>query len=583
MIPSFLTVRRALPLLAAALFSCGKDVDPPDPPVKPVDVPTNVKLNKATETSLTFQWDPVERAGEYQWKLTKDGAPVSDGFVKTRNVTVSSLEKATMYGFSVCAVGPGGPSAYSAVVEAKTEGEQVPEGGDPWPELKVDMPVRLGFDAAPVLGAKGLIRVFSKDGKEVDRIDLADLAKVTVLEDGTMVPKEQITNASAFHSFMDAISGGSRYRIVHYTPLRVKGKTLEIRLHSGVLDFDREYYLTMDPGVVVGDKGVADWHFVTAPAPASARELRVAADGTGDFCTIQRALAYADKAGCTISVAPGTYAELLYLRDKNGITLKGDDRDKVLIRYPNSELYANGSGGGVGSRPSLGGSVGSNGGRSVFLVENCDNFTLEGLTFENTFTAPDHKGQAECLYFNSGNNSHRMTVENCSLISWQDTFLTKVKVWVHNSLIDGHVDYIWGYPDACLFEDCEIRSRAGGYIVQARVPSASNKGFVFLNCRLTAESGVKDGSMYLARSGGSAEYYDNVVFVNCTMGTVIAPTGWYTSPAPNPSTPTASSGWREYGSVDPSGKAVTGHNASGKLLSSDEAESYSSRAAVLGW
>ncbi len=572
-------------LALCAISSCGKGEEPaaPDQGQPVPSVPQNVKLHSATETSLTFQWDPVQGAASYQWKLTKDGTPVSDGSTANRNATVNSLERGTTYGFSVCATGPAGTSAYSAVVQAKTEGERVPEGGDPWPELKVDMPVVIPFAAVPVLGSKGLIRVFTKDGKEVDRIDLADLAKMTVLEDGTMVPKEQITNASTFHTFMDALGSGSRYRIVHYTPLRVKGKTLEIRLHSGVLDFDREYYLTMDPGVVVGDKGVTDWHFVTAPAPVSTRELRVAADGTGDFCTIQRALAYADKAGCTISVAPGTYAELLYLRDKSGITLKGDDRDKVLIRYPNSELYANGSGGGVGSRPSLGGSIGNNGGRNVFLVENCDSFTLEGLTIENSFSAPDHKGQAECLYFNSGDNSHRMTVENCSLVSWQDTFLCKGKVWVHNSLIAGHVDFIWGYPDACLFEDCEIRSRAGGYIVQARVPSVANKGFVFLNCRLTAESGVKDGSMYLARSGGSTEYFDNVVFVNCTMGPVIAAAGWHTSPAPNPSTPAASSGWREYGSVDPSGKAVTGHNASGKLLTSAEAEPYSSRAAVLGW
>jgi pectin methylesterase-like acyl-CoA thioesterase len=572
-------------LALCAISSCGKGEEPvaPDQGQPVPSVPQNVKLHSATETSLTFQWDPVQGAASYQWKLTKDGTPVSDGSTANRNATVNSLERGTTYGFSVCATGPAGTSAYSAVVQAKTEGERVPEGGDPWPELKVDMPVVIPFAAVPVLGSKGLIRVFTKDGKEVDRIDLADLAKVTVLEDGTMVPKEQITNASTFHTFMDALGSGSRYRIVPYTPLRVKGKTLEIRLHSGVLDFDREYYLTMDPGVVVGDKGVTDWHFVTAPAPVSTRELRVAADGTGDFCTIQRALAYADKAGCTISVAPGTYAELLYLRDKSGITLKGDDRDKVLIRYPNSELYANGSGGGVGSRPSLGGSIGNNGGRNVFLVENCDSFTLEGLTIENSFSAPDHKGQAECLYFNSGDNSHRMTVENCSLVSWQDTFLTKGKVWVHNSLIAGHVDYIWGYPEACLFEDCEIRSRAGGYIVQARVPSAANKGFVFLNCHLTAESGVMDGSMYLARSGGSADYYDNVVFVGCTMGPVIAPAGWYTSPAPNPASPTAASGWREYGSVDPSGKAVTGHNASGKYLTSAEAELYSSRAAVLGW
>ena len=169
------------------------------------------------------------------------------------------------------------------------------------------------------------------------------------------------------------------------------------------------------------------------------------------------------------------------------------------------------------------------------------------------------------------------------MISWQDTFLCKGKVWVHNSLIAGHVDYIWGYPEACLFEDCEIRSRAGGYIVQARINKVTDKGFVFLNCRLTAEDGVADGKMYLARSGGSADYYDNVVFVGCTMGSVIAPAGWHTSPVPNPSTPLASSGWREWGSVDPSGKPVMGHNVSGLVLTDSEAAPYSSREAVLGW
>ena len=89
--------------------------------------------------------------------------------------------------------------------------------------------------------------------------------------------------------------------------------------------------------------------------------------------------------------------------------------------------------------------------------------------------------------------------------------------------------------------------------------------------------------MYLARSGGDASVFDNVVYVNCTMGPVIAAAGWETSKTPNPSTPSAVAGWREYGSVDPSGKAVTGHNGYGKVLTAEEAEPYSSRAAVLGY
>ena len=580
-------------LALCAIISCGKGEEPATPDQgQPVpSVPQNVKLHNATENSLTFQWDAVQGAASYQWKLTKDGVPAGEGKANTRNATVGSLEQGTTYGFSVCAVGPGGSSAYSAVVEGTTKGTK-PLPPDPSSTvLCVDAPLVIPFDQAPVLGKSGLVQVFKADGTLVDKIDLADISKVDVLSDGTMVPKGgdadagviAINNDTPFHTFMDALHS-AQYRIVHYTPLRVKGKTLEIKLHNEALSFGESYYVTVDASVAGKAVGKDDMPFTVKAAP-SGNTFKVAADGSGDFCTVQGALSYVSSAvkkddAVTIEIEEGTYQELLFLRNKNNVTIKGVSREKSIIAYPNNDSYETGSGSSVSARPSLGASIGKSGGRSVFLVESCDNLVLENLTIENTYSIPSHKGQAETIYFNSSN---RLTVENCSLVSWQDTFLCKGKVWVHNSLIAGHVDYIWGYPEACLFEDCEIRSRGGGYIVQARVPSASSKGFVFLNCKLTAESGVKDGSMYLARSGGSTDYFDNVVYVNCTMGPVIAATGWYTKPAPNPNAPTATSGWREFGSVDASGKAVTGHNASGKVLTAAEAEPYSSRKAVLGW
>ena len=457
--------------------------------------------------------------------------------------------------------------------------------------LCVDAPLVIPFDQAPVLGKSGLVQVFKADGTLVDKIDLADISKVDVLSDGTMVPKGgdadsgvvAINNDTPFHTFMDALHS-AQYRIVHYTPLRVNGKTLEIKLHNEALSFGESYYVTVDASVAGKAVGKDDMPFTVKAAP-SGSTFKVAADGSGDFCTVQGALSYVSSTvkkddAVTIEIGVGTYQEMLFLRNKNNVTIKGVSREKSVIAYPNNDSYGTGSGSSVSTRPSLGASIGKSGGRSVFLVEGCDNLVLENLTIENTYSIPSHKGQAETIYFNSSN---RLTVENCSLVSWQDTFLCKGKVWVHNSLIAGHVDYIWGYPEACLFEDCEIRSRAGGYIVQARVPKATDKGFVFLNCKLTSESGVKDGSMYLARSGGDVKVYDNVVFVNCTMGPVIAAAGWHTNKAPNPSVPPATSGWREFGSVDASGKAVTGHNASGKVLTVAEAEPYSSRKAVLGW
>ena len=449
-----------------------------------------------------------------------------------------------------------------------------------------DAPLLLETANAPELGDAGCIRLLKEDGTEVDCIDLADLANVRIREDGTMIPVSPISATSPYHSFMDALPSGGRYRIVHYTPLRLGAKSLEIKFHSGVMEFGKKYSVTVDAGVVKGHEGIkeGEWTFETKAKPTSAT-LNVQQDGSGDFCTLQGALSYAKSLSktspVTINLGEGTYREMLYLRDRPKLTIKGCGRDKCRIVYPNNESWCSGSGSAATARPRTGAAIGTAGGRVLFLVENCDELQMEDLTIENSFG--ELKGQAETIYFNSGNNTHRLTIENCALISFQDTFLCKGRVWVHNSLIAGHCDYIWGYPDACLFEDCEIRSRAAGYIVQARVPSETAKGFVFLNCALTAEEGVKDGSMYLARSGGDNTKFDNVTFVNCTLSPVIAATGWYTNPAPNPSKPTAQSGWKEYGSKDASGNPVNSHNASGKVLTAEEAEAFSSRGAVLGY
>ena len=580
-------------LALVAVSSCGKGGEPVDPtPEQPVpSVPQNVKLNKASETSLTFQWNPVENASSYGWKLTLDGSQVADGSVGTRNVTVDGLEKGTTYSFSVCAVNATGASAYCTPVEAKTEGTK-PTPPDPSAKvLCIDAPLEIPLGKTPVLGTVGLIQVFKTDGTLVDKIDLADIAKVDVLADGTMVPKGAdadagqiaINNNTSFHTFLDALHS-NQYRIVHYTPVRIKGNSLEVKLHNEALSFGESYYVTVDESVAGKAVGKDELPFSVKAAP-SGTTFRVAADGSGDFCTVQGALSHVSRAvakdgAVSVEVGEGTYQEMLFLRNKNNVTIKGVSRDKTVIVYPNNDSYETGSGASVSAKPNIGASIGKSGGRSVFLVEGCDNLVLENLTIENSYSIPSHKGQAETIYFNS---SYRLTIESCALVSWQDTFLCKGKVWVHNSLVAGHCDYVWGYPEACLFEDCEIRSRAAGYIVQARTPKAESKGFVFLNCRLTAEDGVKDGSMYLARSGGDTSVYDNVVFVGCTMGPVIAPVGWLASPAPNPATPTATSGWREWGSVDASGKPVTGHNASGLVLTDAEVAPYASREAVLGW
>ena len=125
-------MKKELTLLALAsllLASCGgEQEDPivtPDTPKAP-SAPANVKLHKATETSLQFQWDQVEGASSYAWEIQKDGAKVNEGTAGTRNATVSGLTKATDYRFGVKAVNAGGSSSMTWI-DARTEGEDTPE------------------------------------------------------------------------------------------------------------------------------------------------------------------------------------------------------------------------------------------------------------------------------------------------------------------------------------------------------------------------------------------------------------------------------------------------------------------------
>lgn len=465
----------------------------------------------------------------------------------------------------------------------------VPE--DPEPDgLCVDAPLFIETTPSPVISLSGIedgwFRITDSDGNTVDEINIGDSS--TIRMDGDFpvpsAPMNENTLRNTFHNPLAC--GGSRVRTVHYRPFRVLENGIEVYPHCGALDFGKEYTLSTSPGILSGIEDAFTMTFETKAKPSSTTQFTVSADGKGDFCTVQGAINYACKTAgketaVTINIAPGTYSEMLFLRDKNNLTLRGtgSSRTETVIQYLNCEKYATGTGASANA-VAVGTAIGAKSGRSLFLVENCDNLKLENLTIRNKVGQND--GQAETIYFNSGSNAHKLTIENCELWSWQDTFLTKGIVWVHNSLIAGHCDYIWGYPKACLFEDCEIRSLAAGYIVQARIQAQNDKGFVFLNCQLTAGDDVPNGKMYLARSGGDSSKYDNVTFINCTMYPVIHSQGWYNNPRPNPSMPNATYGWKEYGSKDKDGNDIYGHNSYGCYLTEETAKNYSSKEAVLG-
>lgn len=414
----------------------------------------------------------------------------------------------------------------------------------------VDTRLSITFDSPPVLGTAGRIRIFkASDDSVVDTIALTD-------------------NTDAIGH-----AGQGTYRIAKTSPLSITGNTLTIAVDNAKLAYNTAYYVAIADGVVTGTSlngtafvglgKAAGWNFTTKAAAPVTGDVTVDDDGVADFRTVQGAINHvvqtvAKDTPATISVNNGDYRELLFLRGKNNLTIRGESRAGVVIHYTNNE----GINSGTGASQTAGSPAG---GRSVFLVETSDLLTLDNLTMKND-TLIGSGGQAEVIYFN--NDAGRLVATNASFISEQDTIQVKGYSWFYRSLIAGNVDFIWGNNRAALFEESEIRTLGdsrgngnGGYILQARTVAAADKGFVFLNSSLTRGPGplghtVADGATWLARSGGSVSYYDNIVFVNTRMDAHINPAGWSINPMPNPAAATATGGWREYGSEDLAGTTL---------------------------
>ncbi|WP_228893232.1 pectinesterase family protein [Pseudoduganella aquatica] len=453
--------------------------------------------------------------------------------------------------------------------------------------VNVDAALQLTFDSPPTLGSGGTIRIFRK----------ADDALVDVIR--ISGETEEIGYA-----------GQAAIRKVNSTPVTISGNTLTVRPHSNRLAYGDEYYVAISNGTIVGTLGGAPflgigklggWSFATRSGPpAAAATLTVAADGSGDFNTVQAALNFAMKelakaAPVTIQIKNGTYQELLYLRGKDNVTLKGESRDGVVIQYTNHDTLNSGSGGSQAP-----GAAAPSGGRSVLLVETSDMLRLDTLTIRNTtLRSSSISAQAETMYFN--NDAGRLVAVNAAFLSEQDTLQLKGWSWFYHSLVAGNVDFIWGGSRAALFEESEIRSvgdttsaTSGGYVLQARVPNATDKGFVFLNSSLTHGAGpgplhgdVANGATWLARSPGGTTTWDNIAFINCKMDSHVAPAGWAGlgvngQPAPNPTVPTAASGWREFGTTDLLGNPLNLATRVGgfQLGAGDVAAGFATRALV---
>lgn len=418
-----------------------------------------------------------------------------------------------------------------------------------------DTRLSLTFDATPVLGSSGTIKVFkTSDDSLVDTVSLNVFATgstiapsytasaLTANDTQVAIPKANVEIDK-----LGNVSTLSQWRWMFYKPVTISGNTASIRLHDGILSPSTAYYVTIDSGTLSGNvNGVAfngissksTWGFTTKAAPSSKTTVTVDDDGsTADFRTVQGAINWliANCGGTstdacnsvgvakTITVKNGSYDGHLFVRNISNLTIQGESRAGVVVKAENFEQYNPGTGSSKatptttalaetgGNRPRL------DGGRALLLVEGADLLKLTNFTLQNTHVKNVWEGstvtinnQAEAIYFNGSTLAgSRLIGTSMNFFSTQDTIQVKGWVWIYQSLIKGDVDFVWGSPFAALLEESELQTivdttatSSGGYVIETRT-AYGYPGFVVLNSSLTKAAGVPTGVTYLARQASN--------------------------------------------------------------------------------
>ncbi len=252
------------------------------------------------------------------------------------------------------------------------------------------------------------------------------------------------------------------------------------------------------------------------PAPA-APDAVVSTEKEARFKTIQEAVDAAPDDSAkpyVILVKPGRHRwqQTLIPKTKRFIHLVGEDPNTTFISY-HLNVYET-----IKDRRLLGY-------EGTTLIALGDDFRAENLTFENI--SGDH-GQALALRI----DGDRAVVRNCRLLGWQDTLMVNSgRHYFRDCYIEGRVDFIYGSATA-VFENCEVRSKAGGHVTAASTPQEKPFGFVFLRCRLTGDDEAWDPyappakRRPLATLGRPWRPYAAVAYLECEMGDHILPAGW---------------------------------------------------------
>jgi pectinesterase len=294
---------------------------------------------------------------------------------------------------------------------------------------------------------------------------------------------------------------------------------------------------------------------IFAQETAKRYDITVAADGSGDFTSIQAAVNSIrdfSQAPVTIFIKNGVYHEKLFIPSwKTMVNLVGENKDSTIITnsdysgktYPGKDLT---------------GKDKFNTFTSYTVLVAADDFRAENITIENAAGAV---GQAVALHV----EGDRCIVRNCRLLGNQDTLYAGregSRQYYADCYIEGTTDFIFG-ASTVLFTNCHIHSKRNSYITAASTTRHQPYGFVFLRCRMTADTGVT--KVFLGRPWRP---YGAVIFADCVLDNHILPQGWHNWNKPENE---QTARYAEYKNTGP-GAATTARVPWSRQLSATESE-----------
>src|SRR5688500_18310196 len=229
----------------------------------------------------------------------------------------------------------------------------------------------------------------------------------------------------------------------------------------------------------------------------------VAKDGTGDYKFIQEAIdamrAY-PLAPITLYIKNGVYNEKIELPAYNtDVHFIGESVDKTIITF--NDYSGRGK---------------TNTFTSYTAKISGNRFVAENITFTNS-AGP--VGQALALYV----DADKALFKNCRFLGNQDTIFAageNARQLFTDCYIEGTTDFIFG-PSTAVFQNCNIRCKANSYITAANTPQGKKFGFVFLDCKITADSSVT--KLHLGRPWRA---WARTAFIRCQLPKQIVPEGW---------------------------------------------------------